>query len=375
MLTDAAWMAGAAAHAVTVTLVPPRAEPLRSLLVGRPRAGARRKDAQHASWLLRLATIGVVVYAAWLPLLQVVRMATFPVDPGRGRYAAAATLLCLPVQAWLVWSAARDVWGRAQRWAFAALASFILAMVPVAGVDLLGALYVLAVLVLVSLRPPWALAGFAALVVTPVAVALTLGHGVWVGYFTLGVLFAGIPPAVVVWLIRAARRLQTARSALAQQAVIRERLRMDGELRQTVGAALEAIAARGNRASAVAAHDPPVAAQELDAVVGTARRTLADARRMVARYQEVSLRAELETTATLLAAAGIRARIVLPSEAVPDRLDNSARAKLRREVASLLGTERPGSTVAIRVVRDDQRVQVELRAGNADPAATGVRTA
>ena len=198
MLTDAAWMAGAAAHAVTVTLVPPRAEPLRSLVVGRPRAGARRKDAQHASWLLRLATNGVVVYAAWLPLLQVVRMATFPVDPGRGRYAAAATLLCLPVQAWLVWSAARDVWGRAQRWAFAALASFILAMVPVAGVDLLGALYVLAVLVLVSLRPPWALAAFAALVVTPVAVALTLGHGVWVGYFTLGVLFAGVPPAVVV---------------------------------------------------------------------------------------------------------------------------------------------------------------------------------
>jgi hypothetical protein len=96
---------------------------------------------------------------------------------------------------------------------------------------------------------------------------------------------------------------------------------------------------------------------------------------MVARYQEVSLRAELETTATLLAAAGIRARIVLPSEALPDRLDNAARAKLRREVASLLGTERAGSTVAIRVVRDDQRVQVELRAGNADPAATGVRTA
>jgi two-component system, NarL family, sensor histidine kinase DesK len=372
MLTDAAPVAGAAAHAVTVALAPPRDDPLCWRVVGRSRAGARLKDRQEASWLIRLATMGAVAYAAGLPLLQLNRIATAPIDQGRAGYAAAATLLCLPVQVWLVWSAARDVWERGQRWALAAMAVLILAMVPLAGFDGLGAVYVLAALVLITLRPPWSLLGFASLAVTPAAVAVASGHQQWASYFTLGVLLAAVPLAVVVSLIRAARQLQAARSALAQQAVIRERLRIDAELRQTVGAALEAITSQGDRALALADGDPPTTAQELAALVGAARRTLAAARRMVTRYQEVSLRAELETTAALLAAAGIQARLVLPPEGPPDRLDQAARAMLRRDLARLLSRESALSVVTITVVCRDRGVQVELRPDRTDPAATGM---
>ena len=98
--------------------------------------------------------MGAVAYAAGLPLLQLNRIASAPIDQGRASYAAAATLLCLPVQVWLVWSAARDNWGRRQRWALAAMAVLIIAIVPVAGLDGLGTLYVLAALLLVTLRPP-----------------------------------------------------------------------------------------------------------------------------------------------------------------------------------------------------------------------------
>lgn len=109
----------------------------------------------------------------------------------------------------------------------AALAALIIGMIPVAGLDWVGALYVLAALVLTTVRPPWSLLVFAVLLMVPVPVALVTGHPQWASYFTLGVLIAAVPLAVVVWLIRAAQQLQAARSALAQQAVIRERLRID----------------------------------------------------------------------------------------------------------------------------------------------------
>jgi len=316
--------------------------------------------------------MGAVAYAAGLPLLQLNRIASAPIDQGRAGYAAAATLLCLPVQAWLVWSAARDNWGRGQRWALAAMAALIIAMVPVAGLDGLGSLYVLAALVLLILRPPWSLLVFAALMLLPTLVALAAGQPQWASYFTLGVLLAGVPLAVVVGLVRAARQLEAARSALAQQAVIRERLRIDGELRQTVGAALEAIAVQGERAGTLAGGDPPAAAQELEALVGAARRTLAAARRTVIRYQEVSLGAELETTVMLLAAAGIRARLALPPEGLPDHLDPAARARLRQDLARLLSRESARSMVTITVARRGRGVQVELRPGGADAATRGV---
>jgi len=72
----------------------------------------------------------------------------------------------------------------------------------------------------------------------------------------LAVPVTAVTLAVVVWLVRAARHLEAARTALAQQAVIGERLRIDGELRRTVGAALEAIAVQGERANTLADTDP-----------------------------------------------------------------------------------------------------------------------
>jgi hypothetical protein len=271
----------------------------------RPRAGAGLQDRQQERWPIRLATVVAVAIAAWTPLLQLYRIATTPVDQGRaGWVVAAATLLSMPVQVWLVWSAARAVW-----------------------------------------QPQLVI------------------------YFILGVLVVAATLAVMMWLARAARHLEAARAMLAQQAVIGERLRIDGELRQTVGAALEAIAVRGKRAGALATSDPQGAARELHDLVGAARQTLTTARQLVTRYQEVPLHAELEATAALLAAAGIQAHLALPPERLPDRLDAAGRAMLRRDLARLLGQEPARSAVTITITRRDGGIQVELRPGGADPAA------
>jgi len=237
------------------------------------------REPQQSSRFVKVATAGVVAYAAALPLLGLYRIVKAPIDPGRAGYAVAAMACCLPVQVWLVLLAARDSRRRGQGWALATLAVVVIGMVPVVGVDWLATLYGLAALVLVSVRLPWSLLLFAALVAVPAPVALASGHAQWASYFTLGVPFAAVPLAVVVWLVRAARRLEATRLALAEEAVVRERLRIDSELRRTVGAALEAIAAQGERAGGLVAGDPAAAARDLRALAGAARRTLADARR------------------------------------------------------------------------------------------------
>ena len=176
---------------------------------------------------------------------------------------------------------------------------------------------------------------------------------------------------VLVWLTGATRRLQEARLVLAEQAIARERLRIDGELRRTVGAALDAIVARGEWAIALAARDPAMVECELRLLAERSRGALAEARRTIRGYQQLSLRAELDGAVALLAAAGIQARLVLPGGDLPESVDPAPRAALRAAVARLLhdGAARDCSIV---VTRRDGRVQLELRADGAEPAMTPV---
>ena len=170
----------AAAPTTTIALARPRDDLLCWLVMGRPWVGAGLQDRQQVRWPLRLATVVAVAIAAWIPLLQLYRIVTTPVDRGSaGWVVAAATLLSMPVQVWLVWSATRDVWGRGQQWALVAL---VLATAPLAGVAWLPSFLVPAVLVLIAMRPPWSLLGFAALVMTPASTAMLLGRSQLVIY-------------------------------------------------------------------------------------------------------------------------------------------------------------------------------------------------
>ena len=161
-------------------------------------------------------------------------------------------------------------------------------------------------------------------------------------------------------MIDVARQLRRARLALAEQAIVRERLRVDRELSRTVGDGLRLIAASGQRAAELASTDPPLAARELKALVKNARDTLSEARKNVRRYRETSLRAELETAATLLEAAGVSVQLDVASADAADG-DESERARLRREIAHLLAGAAPRS-VTIRVETVDGRIRYQLRA-------------
>src|SRR5262249_56478907 len=67
---------------------------------------------------------------------------------------------------------------------------------------------------------------------------------------------------------------------------------------------------------------------ELRALVEGSRRALAQARRTIRGYQRPSLRAELDTAAALLTAAGISTRLELPRGELPETLGAPPRAAL-----------------------------------------------
>jgi two-component system sensor histidine kinase DesK len=309
---------------------------IQSAVQGIPVRVAKQESRQFRRFIA-LATAGLVAYSIALPLIRVYSIAADPTEPGRTIYAVVALLLYLPIQVWLVVCAARDAHGRGQTAGIVAMAAVIFGVMPVVGVGWVGILYVLAGLTLVSFRPPWSFVLFGAFVAAPTPLTFAFGHPEWALYFTAGMLFIAVPLAAGIWLIRVARQLQDARLALAEQAVARERLRIDAELRQTVGAGLERIAAKGDQVRDLILVDPARAASELRALVGAARRLLGHARDVLRQYREISPRAELETAATLLLAAGIRTTLQLPPGRLPGALDEGSRAQLRRDIARILG--------------------------------------
>ena len=225
--------------------------------------------------------------------------------------------------------------------------------------------------VLIVLRPPGSLRGVAGLLAAPAPLAVAFGDPQWAAFAAISVVWRGAAVFVLVWLTGATRRLQAARLLLAEQAIARERLRIDGELRRTLGAALDAIIVRGEQAIALAARNPAMVEDELGVLVEGSRRALAQARRTVRGYQQRSLRAELDSAVALLAAAGLQTWLEVPDGDLPESVEAAPRAALQAAVGRLLhdGATRHCSIV---VTRQDGRVWLELRADGTGPATTPV---
>jgi two-component system, NarL family, sensor histidine kinase DesK len=324
--------------------------------------------------LLGLAGAGAVAVSVALPLFELARVVSgWTASPGQGREAVLATACYLPLHVRHVWFATRGARPPAGRWTLAAMAVVVLGALPVVGTSWLTTLHSLAVSALIVLRPPWSLAAAAALAAAPWPLAAALGDPAWGAFYTVSVLWRGAALFVLVWLVGASRRLQDARLELAAQAIAGERLRIDAELRRTLGVALEAIAVRGERAAALAGGDPARVEAELRALVEGSRRALAQARRTVGGYQRPSPRAELEVAATLLGAAGIPTRVLLPAGDPPAALEAASRAALQGAVARLLRDQAAPGRASI-VLGRDGRVELELGGDGAGPA-TATRVA
>ncbi|YCK38511.1 hypothetical protein ACNF49_32005 [Actinomadura sp. ATCC 39365] len=333
---------------------------------------AGRAEFWRSDRVVRLAPVVAVVCSSLLPLLQVTLSFGYEGNDSRtGLWSLAATAAYLPLHLRHVWYAAHARRPPAGRWTFAVMAVVVLGVTPLAGNMWPRAYAGLVVSAVLVLPAPWSYLVCVTLVAAAAPVALLLGLPWQVASWPMfSVLCGGGALLLLVWLAAALTRLQAAREALAQQAVAQERRRIDDDLRRTLGGALESIAARGERAAAAlttgntsgsAPGPSPGLAAELGRLADDSRRTLAEARRRVRGYRQPSLRAELETAATLLSAAGVPTRLELPRQGVPETIPLRPRAALRAAVTRLLRADGVRAcTIAATVAGG--RVLLEVRA-------------
>lgn len=297
----------------------------------------------------------------------------------QGMWAAGAAGAYLPLHVRHVRFAARSERPRGGAWTLAAMAVIIIGVLPLVGGNWVIEFFSLAVSALIVTRPPWSWLMAAGLVAATVPVAQALGDPYGQApWFASAVICRGVTLFVLVWLAAALQRLHATRLALADEAVTRERLRIDGELRRTLGTALESIVGRGQRAAALTGADSVTSRAELLAVVDDSRATLAKARRLVRSYQQVSLRTELDTATALLTAAGISTRLVLPPGGLPaitefsDTTEDAQRAALRAALVRLLRADDPPRACVITVTRADDVARLEVRTEGRRPGVIKV---
>ncbi len=313
--------------------------------------------------LMRHAPLGVVVFTAVIPVMEVVLVAHRAGYPS-ALWSAGILACYLPGYLRLVHHAAEGTRMRRGGLVVGVIAVAAIGSV-LAGYPRGWAIVALGVSALLALRAPWAvLVGIAALATT---VALSLRHGgglgpaVWAGFSLVWEIAAVYS---VVWLVGVARRLAIARAALADNAVALERARTEEQLRHTLGAALGSIQAQAERAAAQLRDAPATAADPIEVLVRDSRAALSEARRTISELSRASVRAELDTARSLLSAAGIDTTVADSATDLDD--DEAARAALRTSVAALLADPPPrGSRVT--VLRRDGRLDVAAAPGAGTP--------
>jgi two-component system, NarL family, sensor histidine kinase DesK len=305
--------------------------------------GGTLSDQSYSDRMVRLVTVAPMVVLPALVGTQLALTAAYASGRWTMPYAVLLMAYCLPACMHHAWHAAHGRRPPGGRWTLAGMAAAVAAGMPLVGSEWLTAFAYLLASTVIVLRRQWAIPAGAALLAGVMLADLWLDpkpNPLWIGIVVMDRAGAVL---VLCWLAGALRELRAAREELAARAVLRERIRIDGELAHTVGASLVEIAARGAAADELAGVDPAAAEADLRVLVDGSRRTAADARRLISGYQRVSLRAELDTAVALLTAAGVPARLVAPRDlpAADPRLS----AELRSALEGLLRGEPAGDCV------------------------------
>ena len=149
-------------------------------------------------------------------------------------------------------------------------------------------------------------------------------------------LFALATILLSVWLWGVVQRLDEARSAEADLAVARERLRFAADLHDIQGHHLQVIALQAELAERLLERDPEAARQKLRETREIARQALEETRGLVQGLRQVSLAQELDNAADVLGAAGIDCRRHAGSEPQDPQIRRVLGLAVREATTNLL---------------------------------------
>ncbi|MBH0777927.1 sensor histidine kinase [Nocardia bovistercoris] len=359
---------------VTVTLeralAPSTARPEQ---VGAEPTALRRLSTRMSRDIVDVAAAGTVVAALALALLTLLATVTGGADP-RADLGATVVMLsvCLPIYLRHIAFAVRGAIPHGAAATSAVLAALVLGAAPLLGVAWLHTVHIVAVAVVLTVRPALAWPITLVLVAATAPAALLLGateqQALWMSV-TTGMRVIAV--YALVWMVVALRRLLRSGATLTEWAIARERLRIDRELASTVQAALAEISAFAQRAEEFTARgDRASARRELEALADVSRHGLAEARQLIRGFQQPVFHREIASALALLTAAGIEARADLPPAGLPARGAESLRTALRAELARLLRDGADGPVV-LAVERVDGAWVLECHLDTLAPSAGG----
>lgn len=299
----------------------------------------------------RLATAAAIGLSVLLPAIELARTALAPAAYGNPLIALIATACILPLHLRHVVYGLRGERPPAAALTLPALAAVNVVAAVTVGIGWLLNFALLAVSVLIVVSWPWAPALAAVVAGSAAAFAGNDPLLPW-PFVALSVVWRTVTMYVPVRLVAAVGQLDGARRDLRDRAVVRERLRIEGELLRRLGGALQGIVHSATRAGVAVGADLAVAATELQTLVGRSRHALADARRLIVEFRETSVGGELDAAVALLAAAGVESHVVVQDGLALDEVDARSRAVVRAAVVRALRDESL-TRCSIEMSRDD----------------------
>ena len=133
----------------------------------------------------------------------------------------------------------------------------------------------------------------------------------WVGLDAMAWFIGWLAVYGCVPLVRLVDELHVARTELAELAIGRERLRVSRDLHDLLGQSLSAVSLKSDLAIRQMGKDPIAARAEIESLTGVAREAVRRVQALTRDEYTLSLRAEVEGAAALLASAGIEAAVDL----------------------------------------------------------------
>ncbi|MCQ3976033.1 MAG: sensor histidine kinase [Anaerolineae bacterium] len=210
-----------------------------------------------------------------------------------------------------------------------------------------------------------AFAAVVGLTLLTLAISVGLSGGIartdWLHILPLVLLVRGLGLDMIgiARLAEALRELHAARSELAHQAVMEERLRLARDLHDLLGHTLSLITLKSELAGRLLAKEPARAAQEIQEIEREARQALREVREAVAGYRQPTLHSELAGARQMLEAAGIICTVEHTAGVLPSALDTVLAWTVREGVTNVIRHSRARRCI-IRVSGENGRAYVEV---------------
>ncbi|MEV5341270.1 histidine kinase [Streptomyces sp. NPDC052676] len=180
-----------------------------------------------------------------------------------------------------------------------------------------------------------------------------------IGYYTVSTALTGLVIYGLTRLTELVREVHETRAEMARMAVTQERLRFARDLHDLLGYSLSAITLKSELIHRLVPVNPERARDEVASVLGVARQALADVRLVASGYRDMSLEAEAESVAEVMAAADVDVRVDIRCGRLHPLVDTVLATALREGVTNILRHSKVQScTITVETVGETVRLDL-----------------